>query len=527
MARYDAVVIGAGAEGLVCAAYLAGAGRSVVLVDGAEQVGGGLQSDELASGFKVPATYASVETFDPEITAELDLGSLGLEILPVGGVFVPRPGAEGLYLPPPDDADPLAAAVAAISRLSLADAEAFTEFDGFLRRLATVLQPLLANPLPQLPPRGARGLLALARPALAARRLGTATLAEVLRFGPMPIADVMGERFESHALAVAVTAGALAGSWLGPRSPGSALNLLLHRCGRCRGAIAYPSFARGGSGSLATALAAAARAAGAELRLGTAVERIEVAGGRACAVRLVGGERLAATTVISTADPRTTLLDLLPSGQLGVSFLRQVRQIRGRGALATVAFAVDQSPAFDGAPQDPHLLAGRIHVAAHLDDLERAYDDAKYGRLPRRPYLDVTVPSAADPSLAPAGQHVVHAVVQFPPYTLRQGDWEGQREFLGDVVESTLAEAAPGFSATVLHRRVLTPLDIERRFAAREGCLYQVEPALDQLLWMRPIPGWSRHDTPIEGLWLGGSGSHGGGPLSGLAGRNAARRALG
>ncbi|RMH16842.1 MAG: NAD(P)/FAD-dependent oxidoreductase, partial [Acidobacteria bacterium] len=276
----------------------------------------------------------------------------------------------------------------------------------------------------------------------------------------------------------------------------------------------------------AGAVAAAARAAGAEIRTAAEVTRLRVARGRVAGVALAGGEEVAARAVVSCIDPKTTLAQLLDAEHLGPSLRFAIGNVRARGAVAIVHFALDALPQLKGAPEDPRHLGGRIQVAAALDDLERAYDDAKYGRLPRRPYLELNLPSLADPSLAPAGKHVLTAWVQYPPYGLRHGSWEEHREALGDAVLATLEEVAPGIGRRLLARRVLTPLDLERRYGLHQGCLYHVEPALDQLLYLRPLPHFARHRGPVPGLYLGGAGTHGGLGASGLQGRNAARAVL-
>ncbi len=521
---HDTVIVGAGHNALVCAAYLARAGRSVLVLERREVAGGRAVTEEFAPGFRCSATFAGVETFDPGIQAELKLEDYGLRLLEPGGILVPRPGGEALYLSP-----------AKVAGCPPADAEAFADFDGFLRRLAEALAPILGKPLPDLEPSGLGGILELLGTGWLLRRMGGRDLAEAMRFLPMPIADVLDERFESDALKAAIGAGGVTGSWLGPRSPGSALNLLLHRLGRCRGALGFPQAAAGGTGALAGALQQAAEAAGATVRTGAEVVKVLIANGAANGVALASGEEVPASTVVSDADPGTTLLSLLDPTRLQPSFLLAARSIRSRGTVAIVKFALARLPTFAGAPEGTGSLAGRVQIGATLDDLEKAFDDTKYGRLPERPYLDLTFPTIADPDLAPSRQgrdneterrHVLSAWVQFPPYHLRDRSWDEARDDLGDVVARRIEEHAPGFTEAILAREVLTPLDLERRFGLREGGLYHAEPALDQFLYMRPMPRWARHRMPIDGLYLCGSGTHGGGGLTGLAGRNAARAIL-
>ncbi len=512
---YDVVIVGAGHNGLVCAAYLARAGRSVLVLERHETVGGCAVTEEFAPGFHCSATFPSVETFDPTIARELDLESHGLRLLPAGGILVPQDGEQALFLTPPNGQS--------ASGLPSADEQALAELDGFLRRLGDALLPILRKPLPDLEPSGLGGILDLLGTGWLLRRMGARDLTEAMRFLPMPIADVVDERFESAALKAAIGAGGITGSWLGPRSPGSALNLVLHRLGHCRGALGFPRPAKGGTGALTEALRKAAEAAGATLRTEAEVKRVLLKKRTVTGVALASGEEITASAVISNADPRTTLFGLVGPIHFEPSFVLATRNIRSRGTVAIVRFALDALPSFARAPDDPAHLAGRIQIGASLDELEQAFDDTKYDRLPRRPYLDLSIPTIADPILAPEGQHVLSAWVQFPPYDLREKSWDEARDDLGAIVEQRIEGHAPGFSDRILARDVLTPLDLEQRFGISGGCLYHAEPALDQFLYMRPMPGWSQHRMPIEGLYLCGAGTHGGGPLSGLAGRNAAR----
>ncbi len=520
MSPYDAVVLGAGPNGLTAAGYLARAGHSVLVVERRREIGGLAATEEVAAGtgFRCGAVFSGVETFSPRVLRELDLeGSGGLQLLPSGGFLALGDEGRSLFLPPPAEDGG-----STVDGLSSEDAAALGELDGLLRRLAEAFESLFAAPLPDFEPSGLAEFLHWLWPALRLRRLGRRDLAEAMRLLPMPIADVVEERFEDPLLRAAIASGGITGSWLAPRSPGSMLNLLLHRCGGRRGLIGAPRFAVGGSGALTTALAAKAKEAGAEIRTGAEVESIVVRDGRANAVALVGGEEIQAGVVLSSADPKRTLLELIDPRHLEPSFLRAARNVRCRGTVAIAHFALDRLPEIGGV-SDPDQLSGRIQIGASVDDLERAFDDAKYGRLPRRPYLDLTIPSIADPILAPEGKHVLHAWVQYPPYHLRDRGWDDARDELADIVERTIAEVSAGFSDVVLHRRLTTPLDLERRFGVTEGCVYHVEPALDQELYLRPMPRWADYRTPISGLYLCGSGTHGGGGLTGLPGRSAAK----
>lgn len=522
---YDAIVIGGGHNALITAIYLARAGRSVLVVEAGEELGGTAISEELAPGFRCSAVYPSGEQVAPEIVQELKLAKHGLRFFSPGSLFVPRTDGRGLFLPPPARRRRKKQHTQE-GALSGRDAVPLAAFDAFLRRLADAFATVLAQPLPELESPGLGGMFELLRRGWRLRRLGAHDLAEAMRFLPMPIADVLDERFENDALKALIASGGVFGSWLGPRSPGSALNLLLHRCGHCRGALPYPELIAGGSGGLIAALIKACQAAGVELRTGKRVEHVTIRRGQATGVVLDDGSELRAATVASGLDPKTTLLDLVGARHLEPQTLLAVNNIRCRGTVAIVQLALDRLPQFRGAPEDPSYLAGRIQLGASLDEIEQAFDDCKYGRLPQRPLIDLTLPSITDPYLAPKDKLVLHAWVQYAPYPLREGHWDDESAQLAKIVERRIADFDPSFPTTVQAIRVLTPLDLERRFGLREGCLYHVEPALDQMLYMRPLPGWGQHRTTIEGLYLCGSGTHGGGGLSGLAGRNAARQML-
>lgn len=519
---HDVVVVGAGVDGLVCATLLARGGRQVTLVDRNDHPGGTAASDEFLPGYHASATFPGVETLDPGLVDELDLPRHGLEIFPPGDFALARSEAEPLRLPAQSDGGIAAAAAAVEAQCGPDDARALTAFDGFLRRLAGAFHGVLANPLPALEPGGLGDLLDLARPALRLRRLGAEDLAEFMRYLPMPIHDVVEERFTDPGLRAALAGPALLGTWLGPRSPGGALNLLLNRCGHTQGAVAFPRLVRGGLGSLSKALMTAAGAAGVTFHGGKRVQRIHIALGAAQSVELAGGDHLRARTIVSAIDPRQTLVDLLEPLSLAPEALWQARNIRCRGTVALVHFALDGPPPFHGL--DP--LPQRIQVGATLDDLERSFDDTKYGRLGERFHLDLSLPTVADSTLAPEGHHVVSAWVQFPPFALRDSSWSEAREMLGDRVAAQIETVAPGFGQRVVGRAILTPADLAERFGLSGGCLPQVEPALDQATYLRPMPGLGRHDTPVRQLWLASRGTHGGGALTGLAGRNAARRVL-
>jgi phytoene dehydrogenase-like protein len=351
---------------------------------------------------------------------------------------------------------------------------------------------------------------------------------EFLRILPMSMADLLDEWFEGDLLKAALAGGSVLASFVGPRQQGTAFNFLHHQLGAANGALRAASFVRGGIGILPQAIARAAEQFGAKIQTDAEVARILTKNGSATGVVLQGGAEISATAIISSADVKRTFLRLIEPTYLDPEFLLKVKNIRSRGTVAKINFALDTLPKFKSAP-DPSstaALAGVIHIGPTIDYLERAADDAKYGRFSRQPFLEITIPSLADPSLAPGGKHVMSVWMQSAPYQLRESNWNNQRDVLGDAVVNVIEDYAPVFKNTILHRQVLTPLDLEQVCALTGGHPYHAEMALDQIFFMRPVAGWARYHTPIEKLYLCGSGTHPGGGLTGLPGYYAAKEIL-
>jgi phytoene dehydrogenase-like protein len=342
----------------------------------------------------------------------------------------------------------------------------------------------------------------------------------------MSAADFLDQWFETEPLKATMSASGIIGTFQGPRSPGTAYVLLHHYMGEIDGAFRSWGFARGGTGAISNAIAAAAREAGVEIRTNTAVAHIDAKNGEARGVVLANGDELEATLVLSSVDPNLTFLKFLDARELPGEFVDEIRRYRFRGSSGKVNLALDGLPNFTCLPGDGPHLRGALSISPSVEYMERAYDDAKYGAFSRRPYIDMVIPSLTDPSVAPPGKHVASCFVQYAPYHLKEGSWDGHRDAFGDTVVNTLAEYAPNIKDLILHRQVLTPLDIERDFGLTEGNIFQGELTLEQLFFLRPAPGWARYRTPVRNLYMCGSATHPGGGIMGAPGRNAANRIL-
>ena len=519
---YDAILIGAGHNGLVAAAYLAKAGFKVLVLERRPLLGGAAASEELIPGFRADSGGYDAGLFLPEIAADLSLDRHGLEFLEGPAlVFAPQPGGEALTL-----WRDLARTQAEIARFSPDDAVKYPAFVRQVGRLAGILDGMRRLTPPTLPDYRVSELLPWLRTALQLRRLGDREMMDFMRVLPMPAAEYLDEWFENPALKGILGSAGVTGSLQGPRSSGTALMLLYQAMGAA-GEPRASRFVRGGMGRLSEALAEAARERGAEICAGVGVSRVLLDGESASGVLLDTGERVLARAVISNANPRHTFFDLVGAQHLEVRFVREVKNVKYRGCTARVTLALSGLPQFIGLDHGPgnsaEQLSGHVLICPDLDYLERAYDDAKYGRFSQAPYLDATLPTVLDPSLAPPGGHLMQVNVQFAPYHLVEGDWDGQREALGERVITTLERNAPGLRDLIIGCHVQTPLDLERRFGLPEGDIFHGQMGLDQLLVMRPVPGFARYQTPVGRLFLCGAGSHPGGGISGAPGYNAAR----
>ena len=519
------VIIGGGHNGLVAACYLAKAGLSVQVLERRARVGGAAVTEEFQKGFRSSTLAHAAAPLLPHISRDLGLERHGLSIIkPEVRVFAP--GGDGQALCLYDDP---ARTARELTGLSAHDASAYMEFHESFAHIGRVLAPLLSMTPPSLDKPTLGELWGLGKVGKDFRGLSKKDAYRLLRWGPMAVADLVAEWFETELLRATIAARGIFGAFAGPWSAGTSTALLMQAA--IDGHAAGPaSFFRGGMGALTQALAEAGRAAGVKIRTGADVAGIRIKDGMATAVVLKGGEEIRARAVISNADPRHTFLRLVDPTDLDPDFLNKIRNYRSQGAAAKVNLALAGLPSFsalkkaggDGATK----LSGRIHIAPEIDYLERAFDDAKYGDYSRQPYMDITIPSLTDPSLAPEGAHVMSVYVQFAPYKLKEGDWTSRREEFGDVVLKTLSHYAPDLRDKVVGRQVITPLDLEQTYGLTGGHIFHGEMALDQFFTFRPLIGWAQYRTPIAGLYLCGAGTHPGGGVTGIPGANASREIL-
>ncbi|BDG01107.1 phytoene desaturase family protein [Anaeromyxobacter oryzae] len=523
MQAWDLAIVGGGHNGLVTAAYAARGGLRTIVLEARDRVGGACVTEEPWPGFKVSTAAYVVSLFRPEIVRDLDLARHGYVVLPRSpSSFTPLPDGRSLLLGP----DP-ALNRREIARLSARDAERFPAYEAMLDRIARVVEPTLLETPPDPFSRRPRDLLRLARLGWSLLRLGPdgPRAIELLVGAARPVLD---RWFESDALKATLATDAIIGALASPSTPGTAYVLFHHVMGEVNGVRGVWGYVRGGMGALSEALAAVARAAGAEIRTGAPVARIRVREGKADGVILADGSELDARRVASSADARRTLLDLAGPAHLPEGVADAIRALDFSSASLKVNLALSELPSFGAlpghAPGPQHR--GTIHVAPSLDYLERAFADAARGRPSEEPVIECTIPSVVDPTVAPPGRHVMSMFVQYAPYRLAEGTWDARKEAFADRCVELVDRVAPGFPASVLHREVLSPLDLERRFGLTGGNIFQGAMTPQQLFFLRPLPGYADYRTPVRDLYLCGAATHPGGGVMGACGRNAAREIL-
>jgi len=520
--EYDAIVIGGGHNGLVAAAYLARAGKKVIVFEKRHVLGGAAVTEEINPGFKYSVCSYVVSLLRPEIIRDLGLPRHGLQILPLESTFTPLPDDD--YLVRWADHDETRRE---LYRHSPRDADAYDDFGKLMYQLAVAVQPILAMIPPDptsMSPKDLMGFLKLGKHF---RGLGHEQFHALHKLMTMSSADYLDEWFETEALKATMSASGIIGTFLGPRSPGTAYVLLHHYMGEIDGAMRAWGFAKGGTGAVSESIAGAAREHGAEIRTEAGVSRVIVRGGRAVGVALEGGDEFHAPVVVSALDPKRTFLDLIDANDLPDDFLQAIKRFRIRGSSGKVNLSLSELPDFTAKPGVGPLHQGAISISPSIEYLERAYDEAKYGDFSTRPYMDIIIPSMLDPGMAPPGKHVMSIFVQYAPSDLRGGWDETKREAFGDAVIDTLARYAPNLPGAILHRQVLTPWDIEREMGLTAGNIFHGELSLQQLFCMRPTVGFADYTTPVRNYYQAGSGTHPGGGVTGASGRLAALKILG
>jgi phytoene dehydrogenase-like protein len=523
-AQREIVILGGGHNALVTAFYLAKKGLKPLLLERRDIVGGAAVTEEFHPGFRCSTVAHAGGPPLGAIVKDMQLARHGLQKLesPVR-IFAPTLDGRALTLYTDTQRS-----VAEIQKFSAKDAANYSEFAAGLSRVGEIIEQLLLLTPPVIEKPSKEDIWKLLKVGRRVRGLGKKEMMRFIRWGPMAAADFVAEFFETDLLRASIAARGIFGAQMGPWSAGSTALLLLRA-----GADPYPvgnsAVPRGGMGALTTAMAAAAKEAGAEIRTGAEVKQILVKNGRVTGVALANGEEIAAQAVVSGTDPRRTFLGLLDPVHLPPSFVVKMQNYRCNGTAAKINVALDALPTFAALKNSSDAnssLAGRIHIGPGIDYLERAFDDSKYGDFSRAPYLDISIPSILDASLAPAGKHVMSIYMQFAPYKLKQGDWTQQRDALRDTVIKTLAAYAPDLTQKILAVQTITPKDLETTYGLTGGHPFHGELALDQIFTMRPLLGWARYATPVAGLFLCGNGTHPGNGVTGASGHNAAREIL-
>lgn len=522
--RFDAIVIGAGHNGLTAAAYLARAALSVLVLERRDVVGGCCVTEEIAPGCRASTTSYIASMLRPEVIRDLNLRAHGLRMVPCDpALTVPFP--DGTLVPWWADRD---RTVAELNRISPKDARTFVRVDDQLKKLARYLQPFFLEPPPVLRAPGLDGWLDMLRVGKRFRGISSEEIAQLISFLTGSLGDFLDRNYESEKVKTLFLANNVYGKHGGPYQPGSALGLLFHLLSGGEHELqGFYGHVIGGMGAITQALAASARELGVEVRTSAPAARIHVRNSSVRGVILEDGSEIQARVVLSNADPKRTFLGLVDPADLPQEFRSAISGIKMNGPCAKVNLVLSEEPRVTGMPAEFSLVQRSLFtLVPSLEFAERCYDIAKFGEIPEDLWVDCVVASNVDGSLAPAGRHIMTCFVQYVPYRLRRDNWDENRELLGDRVIRRIAEYAPNVPRSVVARQVLTPLDLERIYGLTEGNIFHGDLCLEQLFFMRPVPGWSQYRTPIEGLYLCGAGAHPGGGVTGAPGHNAAQQAL-
>ncbi|MEE8424559.1 MAG: NAD(P)/FAD-dependent oxidoreductase [Elusimicrobiota bacterium] len=521
--QYDAVIIGGGHNGLICAAYLAKAGRKILVLERRHVLGGSAVSEEVFPGFTFSVCSYVVSLLRPHIIRDLELPKHGLDIIPLDASFLPLP--DGRSLCRRGDAEETRRE---ISKFSARDAEVYPEFGRTMAMLSKFVKPIIDEPAFDPASLGPTDLMQMLSMGRRFRGLGKRNMVRLIKMMSMSAVDFLDEWFESDVLKAPMSVSGIIGTFLGVRSPGTAYVMLHHYMGEIDGAFRSWGFSRGGTGQISLSCARAAQSFGAEIRTEADVAGILQRNGEAEGVVLANGDEIRAKAVISGVDPHRTFLKLVGEKNLDSEFVKKIRRYKMRGSSGKVNLALDRLPEFKCRPGDGPHMRGDIAIAPSIEYLEKAYDEAKYGDFSKRPYINAVIPSLVDPTVAPPGKHVMSCFVQYAPYKIKEGPayWPKKREAFGDAVVDTLAEYIPNLKDIILHRQVLTPWDLEQDFGLTEGNIFHGELSIEQLAFLRPTADWAHYRTPVKKLFLCGSGAHPGGGLMGGPGELASREVL-
>ena len=519
--KYDAIVIGGGHNGLTTAAYLSRAGKKVLVLEKRYVLGGAAVTEEVFPGFKFSVCSYVVSLMKANVIRELKLPQFGLEVLPLESTFTPL---ENDYLIRTADSDQT---YREIARHSLRDAEAYTRFGPLMGQIGMAVRPILETIAPNAIKPSVSDLFNTKKLLDHVKTLSSEQFEYLTKLMTMSSADFLDEWFEFEPLKATMSASGIIGTFMGPRSPGSAYVMLHHYMGDIDGAFRSWGFQRGGTGEISMAIARSAEHFGADIKTEASVSNIIIKNNKAIGVALDNGDEYHSDIVISGLDPKQSFLRLVNENDLPDEFVKDIKNFRIRGSSGKVNLALDGLPNFTCLPGDGHHLRGAISISPSYDHLENAYDDAKYGNFSKKPFMDIILPSVLDPEMAPPGKHVMSCFVQYAPYKINGGWNDKKREAFGDAVIDTLAQYAPNIKDIILHRQVLTPLDLESTFGLTEGNIFHGELTIQQLFSLRPAVRWADYTTPIKNYYQCGSGTHPGGGITGSPGEMAAKKILG